>query len=286
MKIFLSWSGSRSQAVAAALHAWLNRIFGARVQPWMSKEDIQFGKRWLVEVAGELEASSFGILCITSDNTRAPWLVFEAGALSKSLGKGRVVPYLLDMDWGQLVNSPLAAFQGAVATAAETLELAQQINNLIEPPEDLQRIKWLFDQSWPELLANFEAIRSTKPPDEDLPTPKQQYETVKAIASAVGGLDQRFQALESLLGRRVSHRTLSDDDRTFFTIRPRLVSEELNDFMSHGRFSRRSLVDMLLEAFSNLSPKELALLRAAINPGEQTKASGENEGGEGGSAPP
>ena len=45
--------------------------------------------------ATELENSTFGILCVTKDNINAPWLSFEAGALSKTMDKSFVSPFCL-----------------------------------------------------------------------------------------------------------------------------------------------------------------------------------------------
>lgn len=40
MKVFINWSGTRSKAVAKALHDWLKNIFPNQVEPWMSDIDL------------------------------------------------------------------------------------------------------------------------------------------------------------------------------------------------------------------------------------------------------
>ncbi len=82
MKIFVSWSGDRSQALAQALRDWLPMVLHY-AEPRLSQLDIAAGDRWANEVANELEASKFGIICITRENIIAPWILFEAGALAK-----------------------------------------------------------------------------------------------------------------------------------------------------------------------------------------------------------
>jgi hypothetical protein len=84
MKIFISWSGPRSEALATALREWFPLVLHY-VDPWLSKADIQVGERWGVEVAKELESCNFGVICVTKDNVNAPWILFEAGALAKSM---------------------------------------------------------------------------------------------------------------------------------------------------------------------------------------------------------
>jgi TIR domain len=86
MKVFISWSGVRSTAVAQTLHDWLPQVMNA-VEPWMSSEDMRKGSLWRLTLAEELESTHVGVICLTPENLRAPWLLFEAGALSKRVFK-------------------------------------------------------------------------------------------------------------------------------------------------------------------------------------------------------
>ena len=82
MKVFLSWSGLRSKAIANALRDWIPDVF-QQAEVWMSEHDIEAGARWSNELNNILEESNFGIICLTPENQYAPWITFEAGALSK-----------------------------------------------------------------------------------------------------------------------------------------------------------------------------------------------------------
>jgi TIR domain len=93
MKIFISWSGDRSRLIAEALRDWL-RLVIPRSEPWLSKDDIRKGTRWSTELATILEQAQFGIICLTPDNIDRPWILFEAGALSKALTNAYVCPLL------------------------------------------------------------------------------------------------------------------------------------------------------------------------------------------------
>jgi hypothetical protein len=53
MKVFISWSGSRSNALAEALRDWIPLVLHY-VEPWLSQTDIEAGQRWAEQVAKEL----------------------------------------------------------------------------------------------------------------------------------------------------------------------------------------------------------------------------------------
>ena len=104
MKVFISWSGHRSGAVASALQLWIPRVIQF-VRPWISSQSIDAGSRWSSEIAGALEETRLGVICLTSENLSSPWILFEAGALSKAVTETLVIPYLLDFEARELERS-------------------------------------------------------------------------------------------------------------------------------------------------------------------------------------
>jgi hypothetical protein len=90
--VFISWSGLRSGAVAEALRNWLPKVINA-LKPWLSTTDIDKGARWSTDVAVRLEVAKAGIICLTPSNLHSDWILFEAGALSKTLQNTFVSPY-------------------------------------------------------------------------------------------------------------------------------------------------------------------------------------------------
>src|SRR4051812_45766873 len=113
MRVFISWSGDRSRALALQLHDWLKAVVQLS-DPWMSERDIDAGQRWNEEVSLRLRDTHFGIICLTPNNLNAPWLLFESGALAKALDSARVVPILLGLKKADL-TFPLAQFQAQSA---------------------------------------------------------------------------------------------------------------------------------------------------------------------------
>ena len=81
-KVFISWSGDLSRKLGETLRDWLPSAL-QYVKPYFTPEDIEKGAKWSSEIAKELESANIGIICLTRDNTEKPWILFEAGALSK-----------------------------------------------------------------------------------------------------------------------------------------------------------------------------------------------------------
>lgn len=97
MNVFISWSGKRSRKIATELRTWLRTVLSPEVDTWVSGVDIAAGARWDAELRAALAASNFGIFCITEESLRSPWLLYEAGVISKHSTVAAIVPYLLDV---------------------------------------------------------------------------------------------------------------------------------------------------------------------------------------------
>ncbi|MBO5303781.1 MAG: TIR domain-containing protein [Lachnospiraceae bacterium] len=126
MKVFISWSGNKSHKVALVFREWLPSVIQS-LEPYVSSEDIDKGARWSSDIAKELEDSTFGILCVTKENLHAPWLSFEAGALSKTMDKSFVTPFLFDIKRSE-VNGPILQFQSTVFEKDDIKKLIHTLN--------------------------------------------------------------------------------------------------------------------------------------------------------------
>jgi len=155
MKVFISWSGSTSHKVALALRDWLPSVIQA-VDPFVSSEDIERGARWFTDIGSELETVNFGILCITPQNLNAPWVLFEAGALSKSMGQSRVTPLLIGVKNSD-IEGPLSQFNTTSIDKSEIFKLIKTLNKqLRDSPLPDQAIERAFEKWWPELEGSLE----------------------------------------------------------------------------------------------------------------------------------
>ncbi|MDP1571477.1 MAG: TIR domain-containing protein [Vicinamibacterales bacterium] len=161
MRVFISWSGDRSRVVAEALRDWLPSVIQS-IRPWMSAHDIDAGSRWGDRVGVELQKSDFGVLCVTPENVQAPWLLFEAGALSRTLDVSKVCPFLLEIRPADLVG-PLAQFQAIEADHDSVLRLIQTINRLTGDDQLGEgQLGEAFELWWPKLHPRLKAAAATR----------------------------------------------------------------------------------------------------------------------------
>lgn len=191
MKVFLSWSGDRSKQLAEALHSWLPLVLHY-VEPWLSQADVQAGSRWADVIAAELNVSNFGIICVTPENLTSPWVLFEAGALAKSMADGRVVPVLLDLEL-QDVAGPLAQFQAKKYEKVGLFDVVKSIQaSCTEEVVADDRLHRLFDLAWPDLEKQVRAMPAQLPDK----APRPQGEVLEELVVGVRGLEQRFLSME------------------------------------------------------------------------------------------
>lgn len=168
MKVFISWSGDRSKAIAEELRDWLPTIVQS-LEPFVSTQDVPPGGRGLNVLASQLQDCSFGILCLTQENKQEPWIHFEAGALSKVIDASRVVPLLLDLKVSDLTG-PLVQFQATpIEDRDGVFSLVKALADHSSPPIVESRLQRLFDAFWPELekkISRLKQVSGSKPRQE------------------------------------------------------------------------------------------------------------------------
>lgn len=165
MKVFISWSGQISHKLAIALRDWLPSVIQS-IEPYVSSEDIDKGARWSTDIAGALDHSAFGILCVTGGNMEAPWLNFEAGALSKSIDKGNVCPFLFGVKRSE-VQGPLLQFQSTICEKEDVLKLVKSLNLSCQAEGigiDEKRLENTFDIWWPRFQEKLDDISGEEKP--------------------------------------------------------------------------------------------------------------------------
>jgi hypothetical protein len=187
------------------------------IRPYVSSQDIDKGARWSSDIAKELHESTFGILCVTRSNIDAPWINFEAGALSKTIDRSSVAPFLFDIKRSE-VQGPLLQFQSTINEKEDLYKLLVSLNNAMTEAERLEDVplKKSFDVWWPELAKALSAIA----PSEERPrTPEKTGKLAhsEAILEEILDLTRSQQRLlrtpEELLPPSYLERSLRDSLR-------------------------------------------------------------------------
>jgi TIR domain len=196
VKVFISWSGSRSKSVAKALADWIPNVVQG-TDCFYSDESIDAGQRWNDEITKWLAVTDFGIVCVTPENTEARWLNFEAGALAKKLDDTtRLVPVTLGFSPGAL-EFPLRQFNGVGADGTGIKKLVQ---SLVNTSGSKINVDMTFELWWPKLDAALQAIPA---PAEDVavPEPPDPAELLPEILSVVRKIErqQESSSLDDLL---------------------------------------------------------------------------------------
>lgn len=149
-RVFLSWSGNRAKAIAQAFNTWIPSVI-QNASTYFSPEDIQKGSRWGEEISQELQKSSRGIFIMTEFNVNSPWMIFEAGALSKEVGNSKICPILFGLQETDIVG-PLSQFQSLVFRKEELNKLIKQLNDdLGDSGIEIERLNDTFEKWWPDL---------------------------------------------------------------------------------------------------------------------------------------
>ncbi|MDM7989793.1 TIR domain-containing protein [Arthrobacter sp. zg-Y877] len=194
MQIFISWSGSESHTMALLLREWLVRVLQYSA-PFVSSQDISKGAQWLITISDELNDTSEGIVCVTGRNYESPWLNYEAGALAKTTGQTAVRTVLLGLAARDIPPSmPLSNFQHTIALdKSEMWALVRSIHSRSGAGDaDISAIEWAFNQSWPELKNNLEAIEV---PPQAVTESGDEQSLIKDVLQEVKSLSISLAAL-------------------------------------------------------------------------------------------
>lgn len=280
MKIFISWSGELSKNIAEIFRQWIPGVIQA-VKPYYSPDDITKGTRWSSEISKELDASKIGIICLTKDNLNSPWIMFEAGALSKNIEKSKVVPLLFGIEPSD-IQGPLVQFQAAKFSKSEMKKVVKMINDeLGESSLSSDVIDSVFEMWWIRLESQIkEAEEKAKSENgKDLRTERDLIEEVLSLTREIS-INRRFdrerfspRAFEDLISSIERIFTAIYENQYFEIIEyakdlqkpiDYLVDEMMNSSTMRKEFYlkyRRS--KMLLEELENIS-NQPKLIRTRI----------------------
>lgn len=254
MKVFLSWSGSRSKEVASLLSDWLCCVIQA-ARPWISTRDLDRGSLWFGEISDQLKDTTVGVICLTQENKNRPWILFEAGALAKGLSTARVCTLLVDLE-PKDIEDPLAQFNHTMPTRDSMFGLVRTLNaSLGAAGLDVRVLDQVFSTYWPQFDEKFRAaLAATETAHPSKPRPKE--DVLGEILENTRMLGSRIRKLEFEMDRSRSAAERFDLDQHFKRDQSRVtLSKELSDLIESD-LPAEMLMD---ECLRRGLPKELAM---------------------------
>ncbi|SED28496.1 TIR domain-containing protein [Pseudomonas frederiksbergensis] len=203
MKVFVSWSGQRSKAVAELISDWIKCVLQAS-QPWISTRDIDKGAIWFSEIADQLKDTAAGIVCLTQENKNKPWILFETGALAKGLSTNRVCTFLIDLESSE-IEDPLAQFNHTFPEKVSMWGLISSLNTCLDSNKLEERVlRQVFDTYWPQFESKFQLALDLNPLGVEV-VPRSEESMLAEILANTRSLSNRIRDLES--------RVVSSEDR-------------------------------------------------------------------------
>jgi hypothetical protein len=227
VKVFISWSGELSRKVAEAVRNWLPATLQF-VTPYFTPSDLEKGMKWASDITTELSKSHVGIICLTRENLRSPWILFEAGALSKNLDRTRVCPLLLGLEPAEVVG-PLEIFQATQFKKEDFTKLMETINNAGGDSKlDKSVLESVVDKWWPDLKEQTDKILAEhQPAPEEVGRPVP--EMVKEILDLTRIYARKGNSSEGRMQQYVRYMAPADNGIPFTFIE----SELPVDFLPH-----------------------------------------------------
>lgn len=150
MKVFISWSGKLSQKIGEEIKNWIPAVLQS-VKPYFTPSDIEKGSQWNASISKELEHSKIGIFIYTKDNLNSQWMLFEAGAISKTIDNSKVCPILFGIDNSDF-KGPLTQFQTSQFNKIDFKKLIRTINNSLGNLKLEDKVfEEVFEMWWPKL---------------------------------------------------------------------------------------------------------------------------------------
>lgn len=191
MKLFISWSGEFSKEIAEKLSVWIPSVLQS-VEVFFSPNDIEKGENWDSRLTAELSESNYGIVCLTPQNVTAPWLHFEAGALSKSF-ESRVSALMIGVSPSD-IKGPLSRFQNTKYDKKDFMHLIETINNCTEKVLNPNVLNYAFEGQWGRLEKDLDEIisRHSKGAGEVAPSKKAKDSNIEDAVEEILSLVRKM----------------------------------------------------------------------------------------------
>ncbi|MDD5703559.1 MAG: TIR domain-containing protein, partial [Dehalococcoidales bacterium] len=231
-KIFISWSGQKSERVAHRLAEWLPSIV-PNVDPLLSS-NIPAGAMWLRDIADYLASAEMGLICVAKDNINSQWLNFEAGALWNHFAASiPICPVLIDLASSELTG-PLSLFQAKPFDEQGMKTICRLLAE--KTALSRERVDISFKAVWPRLK-------------DDVTNDLNSFTTPAPKAKSTPSKDQNENDLKGAAIQIMSYLNHNDFDMVSFErIRERIDDSYSDEFLL-------SLIKKFPKKFRRATPK-------------------------------
>ena len=158
-KIFLSWSGTKSDDLAHALAVWF-AAYGHQEMVFFSPHDLEKGKEWRGQLVAQLRESKVLIAFLTKENIgKSRWMECEATAVWLSDEDTLVFSVLVDLERSEIPKN--SAWAGPFSEHSFiSIDDEEQIKMMLREIAKACDIQWLTDARKPGFFTN--AVQSLK----------------------------------------------------------------------------------------------------------------------------
>lgn len=177
LRVFISWSGTRSKLVAVTLATWLPEVIPG-IETWFSEKTKGGTVAWFEkELNKELRRADFAVICVLPENWNNPWLSYESGVvLGKIKKETRIFPYVIDKHAKRrAMPDPLHFFWAEMANFNGTLKLVEAISEAARgrplTKTQLTKLRRVFEEKWPDLN---KVLKKASPPRPPTPPPSPE----------------------------------------------------------------------------------------------------------------
>jgi len=268
MRVFISWSGDLSRAIAVELRDWLPMAV-QQIVPWISGRDIDPGQRWALALGKELAASDFAIICLTKDNLESPWILFEAGAVARSL-EARVVPVLIGVEPSDL-DGPLAQFQSLQADRRGIERLVSSLHDSSDSTLEAAQRDLVFERMWPVLEERIAALLEQSRHEIEVESPDDLVATLtetseKGHAPMLDPNLLRLDQERKRIQRELQYLNEEEEKLTQQDAPISLLDRAIKPTEQRLELVQSSVRGVLDQTFAHLTPSQIAILRALVSP--------------------
>lgn len=155
MHVFISWHESKSLAYAEKLKDLIKNCIQSTTV-FCSSDDIHNGDNWPQVLFEELSSAKYGIVCLTKDNIKEPWINFEAGAIANKLGN-KMTCLLIDLKTSDLFP-PLSLYQATKLEKKSIQNMLLSINETLPNKVETSRILDSFNMFYSVFEENIQKL--------------------------------------------------------------------------------------------------------------------------------